>query len=1468
MNDIEKEREEELNNSFSAIFGEYVKNEVPEKIAAAEILFLDAFHESKELVITLKPAELLLKRDLAELEPLLAKALKLKKVTIDTKYLPTQFECSYLSEISAVLKRRVAMINGYFDGAACTLEDRLLTVELKHGGAELLEKCGVDRELADYIAKEFSFTPQVRFAGVREIQEEAFAPAPVYTEDFGEPPPEREMSLPGELLAEPESPPSAGPKPSGKKRKTTASRKAASRLDLSRLPFECGEGEVVIGKSIAEKPITLAEVSGESGKVVVCGEVFAKDVRYSRDNSKLILSIDFTDYTGSNTLKIIDDAKKESSYDAVQKGSVLVARGEANYDKYDREVTIRPYDIMVYKKVPTMDQAPEKRVELHLHTIMSAMDATTRVEDAVNTAFRWGHKAVAITDHGVLQAYPAAMNAVEKIRKNGGDFKVIYGVEAYFVNDRMEIVTGDRDEPLDGECIVFDTETTGLSAGIERMTEIGAVRIRGGEIVEEFNTFVNPGKPIPAKITELTGITNEMVKDAPTEEEAVRLFAEFCNGKILIAHNAPFDMAFLNAALSRAKINIQYTSLDTVPLCRKLLPELKKHKLNLVAEHLGLGDFNHHRASDDARMLARIFLKLRDQLKTEYGIENFQQINTACAGVDVKKAPTYHQIILVRNKTGLKNLYKLVSHAHLDYYFKRPRIPKSVLMQHREGLLLGSACEAGELYRAIVSGRPWGELCDLARFYDYLEIQPVENNSFMVRMGTVESEEQLRDFNRTVVNLGEKLGIPVVATCDVHFLNKSDGIFRKILLAGMKFRDFEEQPPLYFRTTEEMLEEFSYLGEEKAREIVITNPNKVADLIDGDIRPIPLGTFTPEIPGSDEDLRRITWGKAREIYGENPPELVSARLERELESIIKHGFAVLYMIAQKLVANSEENGYHVGSRGSVGSSFVATMAGISEVNPLPPHYVCPRCTYSEFITDGSVGSGYDLPAKDCPKCGTLMNRDGHDIPFETFLGFDGDKAPDIDLNFSGEYQSRAHRYTEELFGKDHVFKAGTVSTVADKTAYGFAMKYLEEKGMTVHKAEENRLALGCAGVKRTTGQHPGGMVVVPSQYEVYDFTPVQHPADSKESGVITTHFDFHSLHDTILKLDELGHDVPTLYKHLEDLTGVSITDVPAFDEKVISLYTSTEALGVEPEQIYSETGTLALPEMGTNFVRQMLIDAHPTKFSDLLQISGLSHGTGVWLGNAQDLIKNGTCSISEVIGTRDSIMTYLMHKGLEPKMAFKIMEITRKGNASKLLNEEHFNAMKEHDVPQWYVDSCMKIEYMFPKAHAAAYVIAACRLGWFKIYYPLAFYAAFFTVRGGDFDADSAVRGLDVLRMRMEGLRSKGNERTVKEEDTYTTLQVINEMLCRGYQFLPVDLYRSDALAYTIEDGKIRLPFTALKGVGEAAARSLQEASAKGRYISVDEVQTRSGVSKSVIETLDEAGAFGDLPKTSQLSFF
>lgn len=1365
-----------------------------------------------------------------------AEAYGLSAIEILPKFPPESFCAEAFKGLVEQLKKREPTVNGFFDSCGCDIdrEANTLLITLHNGGKEILESTSCAVSLSGLIRDVFGLKFKIEFKEDKLPLPKTKAPEPL---------PAREQ---------PKAPPKHADKAAG-------NAKPAQRASA-----------VIYGRVVKRAPQPLNEVTAESGSVVVEGDVFALDVRETRDGTKYIISFNVTDYTTSNTVKVIGDKKRlEPVVERVKNGMHVLVHGDASFDKYDHEVNIRALDIAELPKKPEKtDDAPEKRVELHLHTSMSAMDAITPVAEYVKRAAKWGHKAIAITDHGVAQSYPDAMTAAEALQKDGKDIKIIYGVESYFVDDMLPAVTGGAETPLDGEFISFDIETTGLNFERDRITEIGAVRIVGGVVEQSFDTFVNPEMPIPANITELTSITDDMVKDAPLEAEAVKSFLEFCAGAPLIAHNASFDTGFIKAVCRRHGMEFESTFIDSVPICRSLLPGIKNYKLDTVAKHLKLADFHHHRACDDAKTLADIFIALASKLKAEKSLQNITQINGSLEHIEVKKLPSYHQILLVKNKTGLKNLYKLISKSHLEYFYKNPRIPRSELIKYREGLLVGSACEAGELYRAILDGKPWEDIKKIASFYDFLEIQPVANNKFLIRSGRLQNEEQIQEINRKIVRLGDELGLPVAATCDVHFIDKNDAVFREILLTAQGYSDAAEQPPLYFRTTDEMLKEFDYLGEETARKVVIENTNKIADEIDADIRPIPKGTYPPSLEGSEEELQQITWGKAKEIYGDPLPEIVKNRLERELKPIIKHGFAVLYMIAQKLVAKSESDGYLVGSRGSVGSSFVANMSGISEVNPLAPHYVCPKCKYSEFITDGSVGSGFDLPPKDCPKCGTKLIQDGHDIPFETFLGFDGDKSPDIDLNFSGEYQPMAHKYTEVLFGKSHVFRAGTISSVAEKTAFGYVLKYCEQKGVTLHRAEMERLAAGMTGTKRTTGQHPGGMIVVPRDYEVYDFTPVQHPADDTSSDTVTTHFDFNSLHDTILKLDILGHDVPTLYKHLEELTGIPVMSVPMSDKNVFRLFTSTEPLGVKPADIGSETGTLTLPEMGTKFVRQMLIDSQPKTFADLLQISGLSHGTDVWLGNAQELIKNGTCTISEVIGTRDSIMLYLLHKGLEPKMAFKIMEIVRKGRATKLLTEDHFKAMREHKVPEWYIDSCMKIKYMFPKAHAAAYVIAAIRLGWYKVYRPLEYYAAFFTVRGGDFDSSVVLKGIDAVKAKMREIEMKGREATQKESDLYNILDVVREVVARGIKFLPVDLYQSDPNKFSVQDGCIRPPLTSMKGLGESVAKSIAEARQKGPFISQDDLQSRGSVSKTVVEMLCACGAAGNLPKSSQISFF
>lgn len=1449
-----------LGEVFDSQFG--IK--LPQQISQGELTQLNINKQARLITLAVKFNGLVERNTLFDTEKLITKTLAYH--TVIKPHFPSElFSADYFPQLYAAVRRDIPSINGTLNNAEVRFENNTLTINLLNGGKTLLDSKGFDKALIKLVSEEFNLYISVNYTGTFEVEEnsEEYKAA---IQDAQEKINRENLQKAAEFYQE---------------EVETAEKREEKHAENTTVEIEVREGKFatpqiiqssirpLYGRSIRGKMIPISSISGDSGRIVVWGDVFDIEKKVTKSGDKNIFTIDITDYTGSTTAKVFNSIKESAVIDNIKKGDTIVVQGDVEYDKYAGELVVNARSIGTAQKVKVVDNAEKKRVELHMHTNMSQMDAVTSAGDLVNRAYQWGHKAVAITDHGVAQAFPDAMKAADKINKDEEKIKIIYGVEAYFMDDLVESVKGDADTGFDGTFICFDIETTGLSAARDKITEIGAVKVENGVITDTFSTFANPEMPIPQKITQLTGITDDMVKDAPSQSDAVGAFLEFAGDNVLVAHNAPFDTSFIAKACEDMGREYNYTSIDTVAISRAILTDIKNCKLDTVAKFLRLGDFNHHRATDDAEMLARIFINLCQRLTDDYGITKTNDINTKIAGGDFKKLPTYHQIILVKNKIGLKNLYRLISYSHLNYFYKKPRIPKSELVKYREGLIIGSACCAGQLYMAILEGKPWGELKQIASFYDYLEIQPAGNNSFMIRDGRFNSVDELHEIDRTIIKLAKELGKPVCATCDVHFMDPTDSEFRKILMAGQGFKDAEQQAPLYFRTTAEMLKEFEWLGKDKAYEYVVENPNKIADMCEY-VRPIPKGTFPPNIEGAQEQLIDITWKRAKEKYGDPLPEIVKARLDKELNSITTYGFSVLYMTAQKLVADSEAHGYLVGSRGSVGSSFVATMSGISEVNPLCPHYVCPNCKHSEFITDGSYGSGFDMPPKNCPECGTLMDQDGHEIPFETFLGFKGDKVPDIDLNFSGEYQSKSHRYTEELFGKNNVFKAGTISTVAEKTALGFVKKFAQERGLVMHKAEEKRLAIGCTGVKRTTGQHPGGMVVVPRTNDVYDFCPVQHPANDVNSDNITTHFDFHSIHDTITKLDELGHDVPTIYHYLELYTGIPVMKVSMSDPEVMSLFTSPKALGVTEEDIDSKTGTFSLPECGTAFVRGMLIEAQPKTFTDLLQIAGLSHGTDVWLGNAQELIHNGTCTISEVIGTRDSIMTYLMHKGLEPGMAFKIMEIVRKGNATKLLTEEHFKAMREHNVPEWYIDSCMKIKYMFPKAHAAAYMIATLRLGWYKVHKPVEYYAAYFTVRSENLDGAIAMQGHQAVRDKMNNIKQKQSvhEATAKDEAEFQTLQIVNEMMARKIEFLPVDIYKSEAKMFKVEDGKIRLPFSSLPGVGGAAADSLAETGKHTEYLSIEDMQIKTKVTKAVIETLKDVGVLKDLPESSQMSLF
>ncbi|GAB6170120.1 PolC-type DNA polymerase III [Clostridium carnis] len=1216
----------------------------------------------------------------------------------------------------------------------------------------------------------------------------------------------------------------------------------------------------IIGRGISQEAIAIKEIDETSGIVAILGEIFKTDIVETK-TGKTILTFFITDYTSSITVKcFLKPQEKDEVLDSIKKGLYCKVRGEAIYDTYSREVVIMGRDILKMSKIERMDGSEEKRVEFHCHTTMSAMDGVASASKIIERAAKWGHKAIAITDHGVVQAFPDAQSAAKKNK-----IKVIYGVEGYLVNDGVPITLNEKGQNFNDTYVVFDIETTGFSAKNDKIIEIGAVKIKGREVIDSFSEFVYPKCRIPYKITELTGITDEMVENAETIETILPKFMKFLEGSVVVAHNASFDTGFIKKNCMDLGLNFDFTVMDTVPLARFLYPDLKRVKLNVVAKYLGISLENHHRAVDDAKATAEILLISMKKMIEEMEINDLKSLNEEfLKNIDIRKENTYHIIILAKTQAGMKNLYKLISEAHIDNFFKRPRTKKSRLVEMREGLIIGSACEAGEVYRAVLAGKPDEEIKEIINFYDYLEIQPIDNNKYLIEKGNVKDEKELQELNKKIYNLGKECNKLTVATGDVHFLDPQDEAFRRIIMAGQGFSDADNQAPLYLKTTEEMLKEFSYLGEEIAKEVVIKNPNYLADSVEI-LKPIPDETFPPKIDGADDDIRNMTMEKVHSIYGDPLPEVVQKRLDKELNSIINNGYAVLYLIAQKLVAKSLQDGYLVGSRGSVGSSFVATMSGITEVNGLPPHYVCPKCKKSEFFMDGSVSSGADLEDKDCPKCGIPYIKDGHDIPFETFLGFEGDKEPDIDLNFSGDNQGEIHRYTEVLFGKGYVFKAGTIGTVAEKTAYGFVKKYLDERGIRASSAEIERLTIGCTGIKRTTGQHPGGIMVVPNDNEIYNFTPIQRPADDATSDVTTTHFDYHSISGRLLKLDILGHDDPTMIRMLQDLTGLDPKTIPLNDKKVISLFTSPEALGVTKEELGCEVGSYGLPEFGTKFVRGMLLDTQPKSFADLVRISGLSHGTDVWLNNAQYFIKEGYTTLKDCISTRDDIMVYLMYAGVPPKMAFTIMESVRKG---KGLTEEFEKTMKENNVPEWYIESCKRIKYMFPKGHAVAYVMMAVRIAYYKVYYPEAYYATYFTVRADDFDADLICKGSGAIMAKLEELYALGTKVTAKDKGMITVLELAYELYARGLKFKKVDLYDSEAVKFKIEEDGIRPPINALQGVGENAAKSIVEARKDGEFISKEDLRLRSKVSKTVIETLSNHGCLDGMSETNQLSLF
>ena len=1434
---------QQKNKTIEEIFNDFSPN-ISKHIHKCEVKNINLYKKSNILNIDMYCENIIKLSEISEFETFLVERFRLRDVSIHTKYdkeITSEDIVELWEEIILYVSKKYITAKPILKDSICKIQDKNLLVDIQVKGKDILTSREIDLIISKLIENLFGNSYRVVFSEnniekddnyfeyVEQIQKQVISKAISDAQKE-----KHEVRIKGNI--------------------DDSQNKEKSQEEQSAL---------ILGRKlvIKEELSRIVELDINSGKTKLEGEIVNTDSRELK-NGKVLVMFDVYDGSSTMTCKAFVEAEKSKNIiNRIKEAERVQVEGTVQYDPFAKELGMIANTIVEtlgLKKDKRLDNMEEKRVELHLHTQMSQMDAVSSATDLIKRASQWGHKAIAITDHGVVQAFPEANMAA---KKNG--VKIIYGVEAYLVPDKKAAVSNSKDKEIDTEYCILDIETTGFHFRTDKITEFGMIKMKNGEIIDQFECFVNPEIPIPYEVQKITNITDDMVKDAETIEKVLPRVLEFIGDSVIVAHNSDFDMGFIKYNCALLGLKVDNTVVDTLRLARELYPDFKRYKLGLIAEKLEIKVEVAHRALDDVKTLYQVFNKMIQKLKDK-GAEKISDIdNMNNSTINLKNLESYHSVILVKNYTGLKNLYKLISYSHLNYFYKKPKIPKSIYIDNCEGLIIGSACEAGELYRALISGKTDDEIEEIVELYDYLEIQPIGNNMFMVRNGTVKDEEELKNINKKIVELGEKYNKPVVATCDVHFLEPSDEIYRRILMAGQGYEDADEQAPLYFRTTEEILDEFRYLGDEKAYEVVVKNTNIINDMCE-EIQPVPDGTYPPNIEGSEEQIEQIAMTKAKEIYGDILPEIVEKRLKKELDSIIKNGFAVMYVIAQKLVWKSNEDGYLVGSRGSVGSSFVANMTGITEVNSLQPHYVCPHCKFSDF-SDVGVKNGFDLPDRKCPNCGKQLKKDGMDIPFETFLGFDGDKAPDIDLNFSGEYQTKAHKYTEVLFGKGKTFKAGTIGTIADKTAFGYVKGYYTDKGMIVPNAEISRLIKGCTGVKRTTGQHPGGIIIVPADKEIYDFCPIQHPADDVKSDIITTHFDFHSIHDNLLKLDILGHDDPTVIRMLQDLTGVDPKTIPLDDKKTMSLFASTEALGIMPEQINSEVGTFAVPEFGTKFVRQMLVDTKPSTFEELIRISGLSHGTDVWLNNAQDIIRSGMATLSEAICTRDDIMLYLIKMNLEPKLSFKIMESVRKG---KGLIPEWETAMGEKAVPEWYIKSCKKIKYMFPKAHAAAYVTMAFRIAWYKVYYPREFYTAYYSVRADDFDSEIMIHGKEKVKNKMRELELQGNEISTKDKNVYSILEVVLEMYERGIDFLPINLYKSHASKFILEEDGIRPPLNSIAGLGTIAAQGIYEAKLEGEFMSVDDLKIRSKIGKAVIEMLENAGCLKGMMKSNQMSLF